>query len=325
MMDEKKKLLARVAYLYYVEGKKQSEIAKELDIYRTSVSRMLKQALAEDIVKIEIVGMDPDLFSLEQQVKSRFKLKQLEIVPANESDANESMDSKLAQAAGYFIKKNIEVNSVVGLAWGATLANAISKIETKRVANTTFVPIVGGPSHLNSQYHVNTLVYELARKFQGKSLFINATVVQENKGLKRGIFNSKYFVELRSYWEKLDMVIVGIGGPLSERKSQWRDLLTEADYEDLKLREAVGDCCCRFFDAEGKALSGDLYDRTIGLKLNQLAKVPQSVGIARGKSKAKAILAMLRKGYINCLITDEETIREVLRLAEEDEMSGHLK
>ena len=54
MKDERKKLLAKLAYLYYVEDKSQSQIAAETGIYRTTVSRMLAEAKKEGVVKIEI-------------------------------------------------------------------------------------------------------------------------------------------------------------------------------------------------------------------------------------------------------------------------------
>ncbi|MDH6363222.1 DNA-binding transcriptional regulator LsrR (DeoR family) [Enterococcus sp. PF1-24] len=194
------------------------------------------------------------------------------------------------------------------------MGDAVNKIEKKYLENTMFLPIVGGPSHINSKYHVNTLVYELAKKFHGESIFVNASVIQESKELAEGILNSNYFEELKGYWERLDTVIVGIGGPLSYKKSKWRDLLNDEDFEDLKMREAIGDCCCCFFDREGKVSKGNLYKRRIGVSLETLQKVPCSIGIARGKVKARAILALLKKGYINTLMTDQETVLEILRI-----------
>ena len=91
-------------------------------------------------------------------------------------------------------------------------------------------------------------------------------------------------------------------------------MLSQADYEELKLREAVGDCCCRFYDGYGKLLNGPLNQRTIGLSLAELARVPQTVGIARGVSKARSIAPLLEKGYLKTLITDQETAQEILRL-----------
>lgn len=314
MKDDKKNMLAKVAYLYYFEEKTQNEIAEELKIYRTTVSRMIKQAKDEGIVKIEIQEFNTQIYALERHMKSKYKLKDIEIVPVVESDSNEKKNQKLSKAAAAYIKRKIEMDSIVGVSWGETLGDTVAEIESKKKTNAMFVPIAGGPSHINSKYHVNTLVYEMARKFSGQNIFVNATVIQETPQLKKGIMDSKYFKELKDYWERLDIAIVGIGGPLRIRESQWRDLLTKEDYKDLELREAVGDCCCRFFDHEGKMLKGNLYERTIGLDLYHLKKVPLSVGIARSKVKSKSILAMLKKSYINCLITDEETVLEILRL-----------
>ena len=69
MKDERKKLLAKLAYLYYVEDKSQSQIAAETGIYRTTVSRMLAEAKKEGVVKIEIENFDTRLFHLENYIK----------------------------------------------------------------------------------------------------------------------------------------------------------------------------------------------------------------------------------------------------------------
>ncbi|MDR1568539.1 MAG: sugar-binding transcriptional regulator [Streptococcaceae bacterium] len=313
-MNEKKKLLAKIAYMYYVEGLNQSQISKELGIYRTSVSRMLTQAKEEGIVEIKINNFDSEIYVLESKMKEKYGLKKIEIVPTDETDSVYEKEEKLSKMAANFIRKQIENGSVVGLSWGTSVGDAVNKIEKKYLENTMFLPIVGGPSRINSKYHVNTLVYELAKKFHGESIFVNASVIQESKEMAEGILNSNYFEELNKLWKQLDTVIVGIGGPLSYKKSKWRDLLTEEDFEDLKLREAIGDCCCCFFDRDGKISKGAVYERKVGLSLEKLANIPCSIGIARGKIKARAILALLRKGYINTLLTDQETVREILRI-----------
>lgn len=314
MKEDKKKLLAKVAYMYYEQELTQAQIAKELAIYRTTVSRMLSQAKSAGIVEIKINHFDASLFELEEQLKHAFGLTAVELVPTESDTSEEAKEERLAEAAGAWIRRQLADEMVVGLSWGASVGRAVNKIDQKQLSDVSVVPVVGGPSHINSRYHVNTLVYELARKLNGNSLFVNATVIQESKELAEGIFNSKYFHDLKEYWKRLDLVIVGVGGPLSYHKSQWRDLLSPADYEELKLREAIGDCCCRFYDGEGKLLKGELNQRTIGLTLDELADIPQSVGIARGISKARSIVPLLKKGYLKTLITDQDTAQEILRL-----------
>ncbi len=71
MKDERKKLLAKLAYLYYVEDKSQSQIAAETGIYRTTVSRMLAEAKKEGVVKIEIENFDTRLFHLENYITQK--------------------------------------------------------------------------------------------------------------------------------------------------------------------------------------------------------------------------------------------------------------
>lgn len=317
MKEEKKKLLAKVAYMYYQQDFTQAQIAKELNIYRTTVSRMLTQAKELGIIEITINHFDPTLFSLEDQLKDLYRLKHIEIAPTEAAMSAEEKEESLAKTAASWLRRQLKDECVIGVSWGESVGNMVSHLEAKSVTHATIVPIVGGPSHINSRYHVNTLVYELARKLNGHSVFVNATVTQETKQLAEGIFQSKYFQELREYWQQLDMAIVGVGGPLSYKKSQWRDLLTEEDYEELRLREAIGDCCCRFYDRYGKLLKGQLDQRTIGLPLEALAKIPKSVGIARGVAKARSIVPLLKQGYLNTLITDRETAQEILRITEE--------
>ena len=314
MKDAKKKEISKIAYLYYIEGLSQAQIAKETGLYRTTVSRMLSQAREMGIVQIEIENFDPALLKLEQVFKKQYGLKQVEIAPTVMGGSDDDCETRVANLAAQFLRKNIHDGQTIGLAWGSSIGRAVESLEPKYTNDTVFVPVVGGPSRINSQYHINTLVYELAKKFHGRSVFVNAAVVQESKELADGIFYSRYFAELRELWKKLDMVIVGVGGNLSYKKTQWRDLVNEEDYEDLKLRDAVGDCCCRFIDKDGKILKGLLYQRTIGLPLEDLRNIKQTVAIAQGKAKVRAIRALIKKGYINTLISDQATLLAVLKL-----------
>ncbi|MGT2784150.1 sugar-binding transcriptional regulator [Streptococcus merionis] len=314
MKDSKRREISKIAYLYYIEGLSQTQIAEEMGLYRTTVSRMLTQAKENGIVQIEIENFDPTLLKLEKVFKKQYGLKQVEIAPTVMGSSDDECELRVANLAAQFLRKNIHDKQTIGLAWGASIGRAVESLEPKYINDAVFVPVVGGPSRINSQYHINTLVYELAKKFHGRSIFVNAAVVQETRELAEGIFYSRYFEELRELWKSLDMVIVGVGGNLSYNKTQWRDLINEEDYKDLKLREAVGDCCCRFIDKDGKILKGLLDQRTIGLPLEDLRNIKQTVAIARGKAKVRAIRALIKKGYINTLISDQETLLAILKL-----------
>ncbi len=55
-MPYNQELLHKVAKLYYIEDLKQESIARRLKISRYKVSRVLKKAKDEGMVRIEVVG-----------------------------------------------------------------------------------------------------------------------------------------------------------------------------------------------------------------------------------------------------------------------------
>lgn len=314
MNEEKRRLLAKVAYLYYVEGKSQTEISHELSIYRTTISRMIAKAKKDGIVSIDINGYDSHIFALEEYVQSKYGLKRLEIVDNDANDTDEELIDAISTRAANLVQHLINEKDIVGISWGSTLSKMVAKIDMKTVQDVVFCPLAGGPSHINSEYHVNTLVYEMAKIFHGQSIYINATVVQKNEDVAYGILRSNFFQELLMLWNELDLAIIGIGGDLAHNKSQWRDLLNQEDYDILKKEKAVGEICCRFFNQKGDAVYSQLQKRMIGLTLEQLGRVPKTVAVAYGDSKAHAILATVKRKYVNHLVTDKKTILKMLTI-----------
>ncbi|MCQ2008621.1 sugar-binding transcriptional regulator [Sporolactobacillus sp. STSJ-5] len=315
MENNKKRLLTKIAYLYYIKSKTQSEISKELNIYRTSISRMLTQARAEGIVAIQIHDFDPEIYELESQLQKIFHMKEVVVISTSRNDTETEKDEKLAEEAAFYLKQLIKGGETVGLSWGSSLASMIGKLKGVKKTNATFVPVVGGPSHVNSRYHVNAIIYDLARHFGGESIFINAGAIQDSKMLRDAIMNGHDFQEIKSYWEQLDIAMFGIGGPLNSKESSWRDYLTVVDNHNLANHQAIGDFCCRFFDEDGHILKESIYNRTIGIDPELLAKVPYSIGVARSLNKVPSIHALLKTPYMNTLITDSETAQAIIKIA----------
>ena len=200
----------------------------------------------------------------------------------------------------------------IGFSWGKSLSNLVDLIHSKSVRNVHFYPLAGGPSHIHAKYHVNTLIYEMSRKFHGECTFMNATIVQENKLLADGILQSRYFENLKNSWKDLDIAVVGIGDFSNKGKHQWLDMLTEDDFKELTKVKTVGEICCRFFDSKGKEVYENLQERTIAISLEDLKNIPQSLAVAYGDTKVSAILSVLRANLVNHLITDKNTILKVL-------------
>ena len=71
----------RIAWMYYVEGLTQNEIADKLGIGRVTVVRNINEAIRQREVKIWIEGDVAECLELEGQLKQAFGFKEAVVVP----------------------------------------------------------------------------------------------------------------------------------------------------------------------------------------------------------------------------------------------------
>src|SRR6185295_20303504 len=71
----------RIAWMYYVEGLTQNEIADKLGIGRVTVVRNINEAIRQREVKIWIEGEVAECLELEAQLKSAFNLRDAVVIP----------------------------------------------------------------------------------------------------------------------------------------------------------------------------------------------------------------------------------------------------
>jgi deoxyribonucleoside regulator len=88
--------------------------------------------------------------------------------------------------------------------------------------------------------------------------------------------------------------------------------LTPQEIDGLRRRDAVGDVLGRFVDGAGRIADPGLDSRTIGLHLEERLPREWIIGVSFGASKHPVVVASLRQGYINVLVTDEATAEYAL-------------
>lgn len=316
---EERKLLVKIAQMYYEEDMTQSDISKELNIYRTSVSRLLKKAREEGIVKITINSNIDETFDLERRMEKLFGLKEVIIIPVKATQSEADKKKAIGRAGAELLKRIIKNDDVVGFAWGSTLAALVGEFSNCGKKAAHFVPLVGGPGLMDTRYHVNTIVYNIANDFSGTAYFIDAAAVVEKKETKDDIIQSQYFEKITELWRDLTIAVVGIGNPSKSSNLIWAGFCGNQEIADLNQRGAIGDICSRFYDINGNLINSDLSNRTIAIELDNLKRIPYSIGIAESVEKAPSIIGAVRGKYINTLITTEETANAIIGIMKRKE------
>ena len=77
-------LVLKAAYQYYILDRPQNQIAEELDVSITTVSRLLKRARDEKIIEFVIRNPYVECLNLGQEIRSAFGLKEVIISPVND-------------------------------------------------------------------------------------------------------------------------------------------------------------------------------------------------------------------------------------------------
>ncbi|PHM43465.1 transcriptional regulator [Xenorhabdus szentirmaii] len=112
-----------------------------------------------------------------------------------------------------------------------------------------------------------------------------------------------------------DIAIVGIGAINQKQQATIMRSGYISNGEQLMFgrQGAVGDILGYFFNPEGELISGiDIHHELIGISLPEIKTIPNVIGVAGGIEKADAIVAALKGGYINSLVTEEQTARAML-------------
>ena len=310
MLPVEKRILIKVAHMYYIDNLKQSDIGKKLGVDRTTVSKYLKKALENGIVKITV---EQDTYEdLENALENRFGLKEAFVV--GKSYDTKVVKRSMAEVGLNLLKRIMRNKQTIGLAWGSTIGELAQMAGESKlpVLDADFVPLDGGPENIESEYHVNTLCYNLAKAFGGRSYYIYAPAITKTPEIREAILQDDNYSKIAAFWDKLDIAIVGIGAPVRSSNLVWTGGFGREAIESLARTGAVGEICSVFYDLNGQPVNTIFSDRTIAVPLEKLREARYSIGMAYLREKVPAIMGALRGRLINVLITDEETAKILL-------------
>ena len=306
-----KRQMVRIAKMYYFQGLTQSEIADKVGISRPIISKLLQKARECGIVEIVIKDDTLRTVELEQRLESEFPLEEALVVPVDDPDNEEINKRNVGKAAGQFLLRQLKKVKRLGISWGTTLNHMVREIPFVNHEKIKILPLVGGIGRSHIEIHANQLAYELSKKLNCDCEFLYAPAVAESVRLKQELMSSAEIHHLLEEAKRVDLAVVGIGNPLRSTMVKM-GYLNKEDLDDLRRHGAAGDINSRFIDAEGRELSIPLTERTIGIELTPLRRIPTVIGVASGIDKVQAILASLRGQYMNVLVTDEATAKLVL-------------
>ncbi|MDR6433105.1 sugar-binding domain-containing protein [Brucella pseudogrignonensis] len=301
---------ARVAWLYFIGGQTQQEIAQQLDITRLKVNKIIGQVRESGQVHVNVSLPLVDCIELAQKVTSRYGLADAVVVP----DLDDYLEQKrvIGEAAGTMTSELIAGRDMgVGIASGRTLSFAVRSLRARPKPESWVVGLTGGVTS-GSSTNTFEVATAFARALGVECHYLTAPIYCANKESREAILLSDELTDVLARTEIADIGLVSCG-PLNSETSLTHIRVVKDNLDAVLKLGAVGEFLGYFLDAQGKPIDHFLNESIIALPPDKLKLKPASILVSGGLNKIPIIRAILRGGYVNRLVTNEGVARALLQ------------
>lgn len=300
--------LVDLATRFYDRGQTQAEIARQLKLDPSTISRHLKKAREEGIVRIEICPPRRLDVDLGRGLAERFRLRRAVVVIDDDG-----VVSAVAKAAADYLNTLLANGTRFGLSFGRMPAAVVHSLQPGTVSDLEISLLLGGFSTTMAGIQGHEIAKHVGSLYpRSRVHYLHAPLLVDFPDIKQVMLRDGSIQAGLSAAASSELALVGIGS-LSESAPLVRcGHLGAEDRKRLLQAGAVGDICARFFRIDGRPVL-DLDDRLIAIEREELARIPTVVAVAAGPEKYEAIPGALRTGWVHTLVTDEATARELMQ------------
>lgn len=311
--EKKQELAARAAWMYYVAGLTQQEIAKALGLSRQVAQRLISGAREMGMVTVNISHPVTRCMRLAHDLQEKFALSLCRVVPSAGLD-NDAIQQMLAVEGAEVMAQFIcdEDPQVFGVGSGKTLRAVIDALPWLERPQHQCVSMIGAIARDDSGTRYDVPL-KMAEKMQGKYYFIPAPLYADSPEDKTMWCQHQVYQRVAARALNASVTFLGIGEVELGCPLNTEGFITDSQVKDLEQQHVAGEMLGHFFNHAGERLQSELDELLTSVPLTSHT-ARQVIGFAGGPKKYRAIRAALTGGWVNSLVTDEES---ALRLLEE--------
>ena len=302
--------------LYYRQAQSQKDIARTLGVSAATVSRLLKRAYDDGLVRVELDL--PRTPALESALVQRYGLRDAVVVPTGgRADVRE----ELGVAAAAYFEKVTEHGMHVGISCGFTLYQTVRALRERRLRDLELYPLSGESTLKLVDISPNTLVGMAAAKYR-PHVTAYALPVQHLASARQLLRERRRLLrdpEVRRIYAGAQDVTVALAGIgfIGDQTPGFCALAETYGVSVKRLRQlgVVGEINYQPFDVDGRIVDRPelrpLVQRVLavdGPHLQALSRREDRwvIAVAGGPGKLAAVRGALRGRFMNVLVTDHD-------------------
>jgi DNA-binding transcriptional regulator LsrR (DeoR family) len=311
-MEDRNKLeiTVKAAQLYYEYDFTQQEIARELNISRSMVSRLITEARRTKLVEILIHYPWLNDPRLEAALKAKYRLRDVRVLNSEGMDHAEVLNGLGKMGAG-LLEKYLKDGMTLGIARGSGVFAAVQALRPQRHLRVRIAQLQGAMGETLSDG--SDIAHFLSTRYQASFHFLHAPLYLESREATQALMKEPSILHTLKVAKVADLALVGIGSVLPQASSLLRTgHVSEQELQEMAAQGIVGDVAGRHIDVNGDPPNTEFSERLICVELADLRRIPVVVGVAGGRYKVPAIRAALCGQLVNVLAIDSAAAEELV-------------
>ncbi len=301
-----------VLVLHYLEGQKQADIARTLNLSNSKVNRLITQGRNMGMVKIDIESPFETLMDIERDLARSTGLSDAIVTPSVAGSAETTLQ-QVGRAAANHLVETLRDGDVIAITGGKAVSATVEALEPERDFDVTVVPLTGG---IQGKYYtdVNHLATQMADRLGGKTMLLHAPLFAESREQRDMLEQVSSIREVLDLARRADVALVGVGS-IEPEGSSYYDLhpVPEADRKMLVGMGVIGELLAHLIHIDGSVSNYALNSRLVSVSPSDLAQCSRVIGVSAGAQKVQPIKAVLNGKFLNSLILDEDTATAVIQ------------
>jgi deoxyribonucleoside regulator len=320
------RFLRKIAYMYYVDGQTQEDIARMLYCSRQTIGKALQKARECRIVHISVVPEERTgyLRNLARDLRYTLGLEDLILVPGRTMDPEkpdeiiEDIVADIAATAADYLDHLITNHDILAVSGGKTIMRNIVRYlkPSKMLSGLEVVPTIGFVETRPSIGDSNLVAYDIATAYGAKHAWLPIPAIVETQEQQCQARSLPLVRDVIQTMNKANVIMMGVWPCGPENDLVARRVVSQQQLESLQALKPIGDINHWVFDADGNFINDRLnpppYYLTgleIPLLKERVQRERMKIILVAGANYAciPAIRALLKARIVNILVTDHIT------------------
>ncbi len=307
----------RAAQLYYVQERSMDQIADEMAVSRSSVSRLLAHARDTGLVEITVHSPQEAGSVVARRLAERYGIS-VHVVssPARSTDAERL--ERTARAAAHLLSSSLDLNASIGVAWGVTVSAIARHLPTKRVYNSEVVQMNGAANESTSGISYSGAILErFSQAFGADVQQFPVPALFDDPHTKQLLWRERSIRRVLDAQAHVQVFVFGLGSPQADVPSHVYagDYLSGEDLRTLVRDGVAGDCATVFYRIDGSTDGIQINERSSGPGFDVIRRIPRRLCAVSSPSKLGALRGALAASLITELVVEETLARRLLEVS----------